>query len=333
MPGRTALDARAPLTPDACRRWLHERGDVSLGLMPQLLLDERGADTWGYFWYAARTIDDDVEARRVSVPEVLDRIEHPGAGAADEALTLFFGLLPPTMPVAAVQSELALAVKALGREREWTAPPTLEQYALVVREKAGVPLTILNRLLLAGEDDASIRRFSVLLACSIQIGDDVRDRLRDAALGLQTIAQEEIDLAKAARPKDPDAVGAMVPAWRESAAQWLAMLALERAERFQRPEARAAARLETLLWLHAIDAGQLRTPGPLQWPAPLGALLRDGAPSTARMAAARRVLHNEPAVTGDVRKWDVRNRLQELQRVKTGLPPVYEAFERAARPV
>jgi hypothetical protein len=333
MDGRTELNPPGELTPDACRRFFHGRGDVSLGLVPQLLLDAPRADLWGYFWYAARLADDDVENRRADWSEYAERLERPTSHPADRALGLFLDRLPADAERALVKAELATSLEALGRERAMTGPPALAEYAEIVRDKAGVPLTILNRLLLPGEDDASVRRFSRLLALSIQLGDDVRDRTRDAQLGLHTVTREELDLARQRYPEDPDPAAVAIAPWREAASRWLAILALERTERFQDAAHRAAARVEVLLWLRAIDAGQLRdVRRPMRWPPPLGELLRDGPPSAARMAAARRVVQHDPAVLGDTRKWDPRNRLQELQATQRAMPSIYETLEKVARP-
>lgn len=330
MDGRIALDATGAPSPDAVRRFLYERGDASLGIVPMLLLDEPAADRWGSFWYAARIADDEIEDRTATAEEYVQRLRSGGSAAPDLALARFFGGLSPEA-AATVRAELETALRALGRERERTGPPTMAEYACDVREKAGVPLAILNRLLLPAEDPASVRRFSVLLALSIQLGDDLRDHKRDAAKGLHVVTREELDLAASTRPLEPDPMAAIGP-WREQAAAWLAILALERSERFVQPEHRADARLETLLWLRAIETGQLRDQrSPMHWPPPLGDLVAGGAPTAARMAAARRVVHHEPDILGPLQRWDARQRLLELQRVRTGLPDLYEELERAAR--
>jgi len=333
MTGRTEVGSQTALSPDACRRFFYERGDVSLGLVPQLLLDAPRADAWGYFWYAARLADDDIEKRLADWSDYARRLDAPTDAPADRALQQFFQSLPAGTDATAIRDELRRGLEALGRERALEAPPTLAEYADIVRDKAGAPLTILNRLLLPGEDEASLRRFSRLLALSIQLGDDVRDRERDRQLGLQTVTREEVELARQRYPEDPDPVGVALVAWREAAARWLAILALERTERFQNVDHRTAGRIEVLLWLRAIDAGQLRDQRrPLRWPSPLGELLRDGPPSAARMAAARRVVQHDPAVLGDTRKWEARNRLQELQATVRAMPELYQGLEKVARP-
>ncbi len=125
----------------------------------------------------------------------------------------------------------------------------------------------------------------------------------------------------------------VIAPWREAAAQWLAILALERAERFTTPANRTAARTQALLWLAAVESGQLRDQRrPLRWPSPLGELLADGAPTSARMAAARLVLRQEPRVLGTAQKWDARGRLDALQRVRKHVPDLYASLEVAARP-
>jgi hypothetical protein len=333
MSGGIALDAPAAVHPDACRRFLHERGDVSLGLVPQLLLDEGRADLWALFWFAARHADDDIEARRASPDDYARRIWEPTEAPADRALARFLESLPGSLDGNAVRADLERALRALGRERSWTEPPTMTAYAETVRDKAGVPLVLLNRLLLEGEDAADVERFSHLLAFSIQLGDDLRDRARDQAQGLHTITEEEFALARAHHPEDPDPFALAIVPWREAAAQWLGVLALERAERFRDTDRRAVARLETLLWLRAIETGQLRDHRhPMRWPSPLGDLLAGGPPTAARMAAARRVVHHDPDVLGELRKWDARHRLQEMQRARRALPELYSFLDAAARP-
>lgn len=328
-----ALEARGLPTPAMCRRFFHEHGDVSLGLVPQLLLDEDRAELWGYFWYAARSVDDEIENGKASAEAHRARLDaETPETPAEHALAHFLARLPPGIDGGQVRRDLAHALDALGSERSFTGPPPLATYARVVRDKAGIPLSILNRLLLPAEEPDSVRRFSLLLGFSIQLGDDLRDRARDAEHHLFTVTREELELAAATRPGEPDALDLLLPAWREAAAQWLAILALEHAERFTGSEARAAARLETFLWLRAVELGRLRDASrPLRWPSPLGELLREGPPTAARMAAARRVLRHEPNVVGDARRWDARGRKEALARAEATMPALYRAFEAAAR--
>lgn len=320
-------------SPDECRRFFYERGDVSLGIVPQLLLDETTSDTWAYFWYAARIADDEIESGKATAQDYQRRLKLAGGNTpAEKCLAAFFETLPSHVDAGEVRAELDDALAALEHEESFTRPPTMQAYANVVQRKATPALHVLNRLLLPGEDAQSVQRFSNLLALSIQLGDDLRDRSRDAERGQNRITKEEIEAADREFPDEGDVVSVAVVPWREAASKWLAVTALERAERFNDPVHRQSARLEALLWIRAIDLGHLRDQRhPMRWPAPLGDLLGTSPPSRARMAAARRVVHNEPDILGGPRTWDSRHRLEELQRIKATLPEFYDALELAAR--
>lgn len=318
-------EAPIQLSPDVCRRYFHARGDVSLGLLPQLLLDEPRAELWAYFWYAARHADDAIESGKADAADLRRRIASPRDDApADQALQRFLAQLPATLPRASVAPLLEDALAALARERAWTTPPPLREYVATVAAKAGVPLYILHRLMMPHEDDANVRRMSHLLALSIQLGDDARDLDRDRRQGLQTVAAEEAALAAAEFPGETDPVAQALPGWREAASRWYAFQALESTERLTDLELRAQARTGVLLWLKAIESGQLRERShPLRWPAPLGDLLGGGTPTAARMAAARRVLRNDPSIVSVASRWDARRRMEALKEIRKTMPPLY----------
>lgn len=332
MSREASIGTERSLSLEDCRRFFYERSDVSLGIVPQLLLDDAAAEAWTYFWYAARVVDDDLEAGRVTPEDLLRWLRGvPRSDAAGQALGQFWAHLPSHLDASRIRSDLEYALRGLARERHFTQPPSVTDYAALIHAKAGVPLGILNELLLPEEDPADRRRFSDLLAFSIQLGDDLRDVDRDTARGFHFVTRDELEAAHHEDPDETDPVGLIIREWREHACLALALLALECADRFVDPTNRERARLEANLWLFAIESAQLHEGNrPLHFPFPLEGLLRQGAPSTARLLAARRVLHNEPALFGP-RKWDPRTRRMEVQRIQSLLPPLYATFEQEAQ--
>lgn len=329
MPPPSTLDVPSP---EEVRRFFADRGDVSLGLVPQVLLPAERADLWGYFWYAARIIDDEIESGQATTEEYLQRIRRGQQDRlAERCLTYVLSHLPPAIHAAGLRRQMEQAILALGREQQFVQPPRLAEYAEVVRDKAGIPLTFLNRLLLEGEPEESVRRFSVLLGFSIQLGDDLRDRPSDAARGIHAISREEIELAGADHLGTADEAPMAIQKWREMAAYRFALLALQRADAFHNKANRRAARLETQLWLRTIASGQLQASEfPVRWPHPIGEMLTLGIPTAGHLAMLREALYGDRRVVGDTGRWDPPGRAEELQRLKSQLPPLYATLEAVA---
>lgn len=319
-------------SPETCLAFFLRRKDLSLGILPQLLLDAEDAERWGYFWFAARCADDDIEQRFATADDYARRLHRPDpASPADAALQHFLSTLPPHMARDAVVQDLEVALQGLGQERAWASPPSLADYAAAIKAKSATALILLNRLLLPSEPEQYVRRFATLLAFSIQLGDDLRDRPRDAAAGLQTLTSEELALAGATDLGDADEAPQSIQKWREDASLRLALLALEAAEKVSR-QSRPKARMQAHLWLGAIATGQLApSDEPVRWPHPIGSLAAEDLPSLAHLANIRETLHAQPLIVGDTARWDPPHRAELLRQTKERLPQPYLLLEAFAR--
>lgn len=329
VPGESHAATRLDVTPDACRRFFFERGDLSLGIMPQLLLDEKEADLWSLFWYACRQADDAVERGELTGAGLARSLhERRTATPAEQAIQTFLREAQPYFEEAPLQEGMARALAALDQEGEFRQPPPAERYLQVIVDKAGFPLLVLNTLLLKGEPGSAVQRFSYLLSVSIQLGDDSRDLARDRARGVRFVTQEEIN-ACAASELDADSEPglAQIRQGRENVCKWMALRALEVADRFVARSARDRARTEVFLWLYQIETGQLREAAkPLKWPGPLGDFLQGGALTAPRLAAARALVRNNPSLFGDPRRWDDKNRHAVLKLVTSEVPSAFRSL-------
>lgn len=326
MSGESALTTGRPISAEACRRFLFERGDISLGVMPQLLLPDKEADLWAFFWYACRQVDDSLESGPARHEDFLAALrEGRAATSAEQAVQLFLQEAQPYFEPAPLRAGMERALFALDQERAFREPPRLEDYLRVVVAKAGFPLLVLNTLLLPGEPGSVIQRFSYLLAVSIQLGDDCRDIRRDRDRGVHFLSREEAaDVRALGLAVDSEEGLNRIGTIREAVCKWLALRALDVGERLVNKPTRDLARTEVLLWLHQIDTGQLRElHRPLKWPGALADFLQPGVPSGPRLAAARLLVRNNPTLFGDPRRWDEKNRQAVLKLLAAEVPQYY----------
>lgn len=326
MAGEARVEEREEVTPEACRRFFFERGDVSLGIMPQLLLAEREADLWSLFWYAARQVDDAIEAGVVRGETLVGALARGQSKVPYErAVQVFLLESKDLFEQAPLMEGMTRALRALDAERGFHAPPPLGDYLRVVVEKAGFPLLVLNTLMLQGEPGSAIQRFSFLLAASIQLGDDCRDFRRDRDRGADLLTREEIETVRA-RGLDPESAEGLkiIQANRESVCKWLALRALDLADRFVLKATRDLARTEVFLWLYQIESGQLReTSRPVRWPGPLADLLQGKPLTVPRLAAGRILVRNNPNLFGDPRRWEEKNRASVIRLLSSEVPEYY----------
>lgn len=323
MAGESSIEAAQEPTPELCRRYFFERGDVSLGVVPTLLLGEAEADLWSLFWYAARQADDAIERGEVRGEDLIGALESGRtATTAERALQSFLRRAGDAFEDEPVRDGLGRALRALDAEAEFQEPPPLRDYLRVVVEKAGFPVLVLNTLLLQGEPGSVIQRFSYLMATSIQLGDDCRDLFRDQERGVHFISREEWDGVGAASPGAATADQLdRIRLSRERVCKWLALRALDVADRLVSKPGRDLARTEVLLWLYQIESGQLREhQKTLRWPAPLGDLFQSNPPTAPRLAAARFMLRNNPTLFGDPRRWEEKNRRAVLRLLADEVP-------------
>jgi hypothetical protein len=169
--------------------WLVQRGDDALGLLPQAFLPAAEADSWNWFWLAARTIDDWLDEKDAHPPATWPEALAHNPRAAD-ALERFEATIPrPLRTRWRGLYETAWAATLV--RNAWRRPPSWEDYERSCKGMAGLPLRVLFGLsgLLDADEAADA------LALSIQLGDDVRDLPHDAAAGRWTWPMDRVDEA------------------------------------------------------------------------------------------------------------------------------------------
>jgi hypothetical protein len=160
----------------------------------------------------------------------------------------------------------------------------------------------------------------------------VRDMPKDAARGIHTLTREELALAGVDDLGVADEAPRTIQRWRRAAVKRWAILALEKADRFQKPENRAAARLECMMWIRAIESGQVDpSEHPLVWPYPIGSIGIDGPPTREQLAEVRAALHGVPKILGGSHRYDPPFRAEELAQLRSEMPPLYLEMEAYVR--